>query len=44
VNVFIDELFSVLSLLEETSSTFAVHSEAKVGHATGDLSLTFEWS
>ena len=44
-NVFVDELFSVLPVLEEPSPTFPIHSETKIGHVTNDLSLAlFEWS
>ena len=34
----------ILTLLEEPSPTFPVHTETKIGHVTDDLSLTFEWS
>jgi hypothetical protein len=43
-DVFVDELFGFLPDLEETSPTFAVTSETKIGHVTDDQSLSFEWS
>ena len=42
-DVFVDELFSLFSILEEPSSTFPICTETQVGHITDDLTLTGEW-
>jgi hypothetical protein len=42
--VFVDELLSLVLLLEELTTAFSISTETQIGHVTDDLTVSFEWS